>query len=99
MPDPRLGERSCAYVVPQDPQNPPTLADIRAYLEAEGLAKYKWPERLELIVALPRTQVGKISKVTLRADIGAKIEHETTESDPLCPTSTTGGPDPKDVRP
>jgi 2,3-dihydroxybenzoate-AMP ligase len=79
MPDPRLGERSCAYVVPQDPQNPPTLADIRAYLEAEGLAKYKWPERLELIDELPRTQVGKISKVALRADIGAKLEHETTE--------------------
>jgi len=79
MPDPRLGERSCAYVVPQDPQNPPTLADLRAYLEAEGLAKYKWPERLELIDVLPRTQVGKVSKVTLRADIGAKLEHGTAE--------------------
>jgi 2,3-dihydroxybenzoate-AMP ligase len=79
MPDPRLGERSCAYVVPQDPQNPPTLADIRAYLEAEGLAKYKWPERLELIEVLPRTKVGKVSKVALRADIGAKLEHETAQ--------------------
>jgi 2,3-dihydroxybenzoate-AMP ligase len=78
IPDPRLGERGCAYVVPQDPQNPPTLADICAHLEAEGLAKYKWPERLELIDALPRTQIGKISKVTLRADISAKLEHETT---------------------
>ena len=75
MPDPRLGERSCAYVVPRDPQ---TLAGICAYLGAEGLAKYKWPERLELIDALPRTQAGKVSKVTLRADIGAKLEHETT---------------------
>ncbi len=76
MPDPRLGERGCAYVVPRDPRNPPTLTDICAYLEAEGLAKYKWPERLELIDALPRTQVGKVSKVTLRADIGAKLEHK-----------------------
>jgi 2,3-dihydroxybenzoate-AMP ligase len=82
MPDPRLGERGCAYVVPRDPQNPPTLAGICAYLEAEGLAKYKWPERLELIDALPRTQVGKVSKVTLRADIGAKLEHETTPRTP-----------------
>jgi non-ribosomal peptide synthetase component E (peptide arylation enzyme) len=40
-PDPRLGERGCAYVVPRDPQNPPALAGICAYLEAEGLAKYK----------------------------------------------------------
>ncbi len=76
MPDPRLGERGCAYVVPRDPRNPPTLADICAHLEAEGLAKYKWPERLELIDTLPRTQIGKVSKVTLRADIGAKLEHE-----------------------
>ena len=82
MPDPRLGERSCAYVVPLDPQNAPTLAGICAYLEAAGLAKYKWPERLELIDALPRTQIGKVSKETLRADIGAKLAHETTEPDP-----------------
>ena len=82
MPDPRLGERGCAYVVPRDPQNPPTLAGICAHLEAEGLAKYKWPERLELIDALPRTQVGKVSKVILRADIGAKLEHETTPRGP-----------------
>jgi 2,3-dihydroxybenzoate-AMP ligase len=78
MPDPRLGERGCAYVVPRDPQNPPTLAGICTHLEAEGLAKYKWPERLELIDALPRTQVGKIAKVILRADIAAKLEHEST---------------------
>jgi 2,3-dihydroxybenzoate-AMP ligase len=83
MPDPRLGERGCAYVVPRDPRNPPTLPGICAYLEAEGLAKYKWPERLELIDALPRTQVGKVSKVTLRADISAKLEHETTPRRPV----------------
>jgi 2,3-dihydroxybenzoate-AMP ligase len=82
MPDPRLGERGCAYVVPRDPQNPPALAGICAYLEAEGLAKYKWPERLELIDALPRTQVGKIAKAILRADITAKLEHETTPGGP-----------------
>jgi 2,3-dihydroxybenzoate-AMP ligase len=83
MPDPRLGERGCAYVVPRDPLNPPTLAGICAYLEAQGLAKYKWPERLELIDALPRTQIGKISKVALRADIGAKLKHETRICPPL----------------
>ena len=70
--------------MPRDPQNPPALG-ICAYLEAEGVAKYKWPERLELIDALPRTQIGKVSKVTLRADISAKLEHETT---PRRPTVT-----------
>ena len=80
MPDPRLGERGCAYVVPRDPRNPPTLAAICSYLDAEGLAKYKWPERLQLIDALPRTQVGKISKVTLRADIAARLERERAQA-------------------
>jgi 2,3-dihydroxybenzoate-AMP ligase len=82
MPDPRLGERGCAYVVPRDPRNPPMLADICAYLEAEGLAKYKWPERLELIGALPRTQLGKVTKVTLRADISSKLEHQSSPREP-----------------
>jgi 2,3-dihydroxybenzoate-AMP ligase len=82
MPDPRLGERGCAYVVPRDPRNPPALAGICTHLEAEGLAKYKWPERLELIDALPRTQVGKIAKAILRADITAKLEHENTPGGP-----------------
>ena len=82
MPDLRLDERGCAYVVPRDPQNPPTLAGICAYLEAEGLAKYKWPERPELIDALPRTRIGKVSKVTLRVNISAKLEHETTPRRP-----------------
>jgi non-ribosomal peptide synthetase component E (peptide arylation enzyme) len=73
MPDPRLGERGCAYVVPRDSQHPPTLPGICAYLEAKGLAKYKWPERLELIDALPRTQIGKVSKADLREDITRRL--------------------------
>ncbi len=44
MPDPRLGEHGCAYIVPRDRQNPQTLAGLCAYLEAEGLTKYKWRE-------------------------------------------------------
>lgn len=59
MPDPRPGKRGCTYVVPRDPRSPPTLADICAYLEAESLATYKWPERLEPIDVLLRTQIGK----------------------------------------
>jgi 2,3-dihydroxybenzoate-AMP ligase len=46
------------------------------------MAKYKWPECLELIDALPRTQVGKVSKAPLRAGISAKPEHKTTTNGP-----------------
>jgi non-ribosomal peptide synthetase component E (peptide arylation enzyme) len=92
MPDPRLGERGCAYVVPRDPQNPPTLAGICVYLEAEGLAKYKWPERLELTDALPRTQIGKVSKAELRKDITQKLsakEGSLPEPPTAAPVTTT----------
>jgi 2,3-dihydroxybenzoate-AMP ligase len=62
--------------VPRDPAAPPDLAGICRYLDERGLAKYKWPERLELVDALPRTQVGKLAKNALRADISAKLATE-----------------------
>ena len=43
------------------------------YLDALGVAKYKWPERLEFVEALPQTNVGKIDKKRLRADVVAKL--------------------------
>ena len=69
MPDPRLGERACAFVATRVGQQPPTLPELREYLEARGVAKYKWPERLEYVEALPRTNVGKVLKRNLRAAI------------------------------
>jgi 2-hydroxy-7-methoxy-5-methyl-1-naphthoate---CoA ligase len=65
MPDERLGERLCVYVVPKAGQEV-TLEAIRAHFDASGVAAYKWPERLELVTALPMTKVGKIDKKALR---------------------------------
>ncbi len=48
MPDPDLGERVCLYVVPA-PGALVSLEDVRASLQARGVAKYKWPERLQLV--------------------------------------------------
>lgn len=64
-PDERLGERACAVVVPV-PGTMPTLADLTAYLDAEGVSKTYWPERLELRSELPRTLSGKVQKFRLR---------------------------------
>jgi 2,3-dihydroxybenzoate-AMP ligase len=75
MPDERLGERACAYVVSADGESV-TLEDIRAHLQALEVAKYKWPERIETVSALPRTAVGKISKRELAAQIAATIGDE-----------------------
>jgi 2,3-dihydroxybenzoate-AMP ligase len=43
-----------------------TLDDIREHLAALGVAKFKWPERLEWVSRLPRSNVGKVDKRSLR---------------------------------
>ncbi|MFB2581411.1 AMP-binding protein [Herbiconiux sp. P15] len=63
MPDSRLGERACAFVVGTDPLD---FAEMQRYLAAAGVSKYYWPERLEMIDELPRNAVGKIQKNVLR---------------------------------
>ena len=65
MPDERLGERACAFVVPES-DGEFDLAAIREYLDAERVAKTYWPERLELVSSLPRTPSGKVQKFVLR---------------------------------
>jgi non-ribosomal peptide synthetase component E (peptide arylation enzyme) len=66
LPDERTGERACAVVVPADPGDPPTLAELCDHLLDAGLMKQKLPEQLELIDALPRNPTGKIVKFELR---------------------------------
>ena len=68
MPDPRLGERGCAFVVPVAGATL-VLADLQRHLEAAGMSKQYWPERLELVDQLPRTPSGKIQKYILRERI------------------------------
>jgi len=73
MPDERLGERVCCYLVAADPTSPPTLDGIKAYLQDKGIARQKTPERLEVVTELPTTATGKIQKHLLRQDIARKI--------------------------
>ena len=63
-PDERLGERACAVVVPDGAA--PALADLTAHLAREGMARQFWPERLEVVDAMPRTPAGKVQKYLLR---------------------------------
>jgi non-ribosomal peptide synthetase component E (peptide arylation enzyme) len=72
MPDRVLGERTCVYIVLREGQVL-SLADLAAYLEGRGVAKYKWPERLELVTDLPTTNVGKIDKRALREDVVSRL--------------------------
>jgi salicylate---CoA ligase len=68
-PDAELGERVCVFVVPQAGAQI-TLEEIRAGMAAAGVARYKWPERLEVAAELPVTKVGKLDKKALRELLG-----------------------------
>jgi acyl-CoA synthetase (AMP-forming)/AMP-acid ligase II len=70
MPHPRLGETVCAFVIPREGA-PVDIDAIRAWLDAEGLARQKCPERLELVEDLPRTASGKVQKNLLRERLRA----------------------------
>ena len=66
VPDERLGERLCACVVPKSTKTGLTLDDIKKIASKQGLAKYKWPEYLELMDELPLSPAGKIRRAALR---------------------------------
>ena len=66
MPDRYLGERVCAFVILREDCPAPTVSDVGDYLLEEGLAKFKLPERIEVIDEMPVTQVGKLDRPELR---------------------------------
>lgn len=73
MPDPVLVERACAFVVPAA-EGVPTLADLTSFLQARRVSKQKYPERLEIVSELPKTQSGKVQKFRLRERIGLLVQ-------------------------
>ena len=64
MPDDRLGEKSCAFIVTANPDLKPSA--LRRHLMELGIAEYKLPDRIRLIDTMPLTAVGKIDKKQLR---------------------------------
>ena len=64
-PDAELGERICVFVVPE-PGRKISLGGISDGMAAAGVARFKWPERLEIVAELPVTKVGKLDKKALR---------------------------------
>ena len=64
-PDERLGEKICACIVLAAGAQAPELASLQQWLLAKGLAKFKLPERIELVDALPRNPLGKVQRFML----------------------------------
>ena len=78
MPHPRMGETGCAYLVLNEGVEL-AFDDLIAFLGETGMAKQKYPERIEIIRAFPRTAAGKIRKNLLRDEIAGKIAKETAD--------------------
>ncbi|EET4568245.1 medium-chain fatty-acid--CoA ligase [Escherichia coli] len=79
MPDERLGERSCAYVVLKAPHHSLSLEEVVAFFSRKRVAKYKYPEHIVVIEKLPRTASGKIPKFLLRKDIMRRLTQDVCE--------------------
>lgn len=79
MPDERLGERACAFVVPAPGAEPLGFAELQHFLDGHDVSKYYWPERLEFVDRLPRNPIGKIQKNVLRERAAAIVAAERTE--------------------
>jgi len=80
MPDPLYGERACAYVITK-PGQALDFAAMQAFLLERGIAKFKLPERLELVDAFPLSPAGKILRRELRAQITQTLSTEAREGD------------------
>ena len=66
MPDPRYGERVCAFVISRPGVAPLDLDTVRAHFADAGVAKQKTPERVVIVDELPRGMSGKVKKFELR---------------------------------
>lgn len=81
IPDPVLGERACACVILREAEHL-TLEGLVAFLETRKVARFKLPERLEILSTFPLTSVGKINKTALREQMALKLQAEVQANAP-----------------
>jgi len=76
MPDPEFGEKACAYAILKAGAGL-TFEEMVEFLKEKQIARYKLPERLEIIDAFPTVgDSGKVNKNTLKEMIAKKLEEE-----------------------
>jgi len=76
MPDPEVGERACAFIVPTRADDRPALSELVAFLEAREISRRKLPERLEIVDEMPLTASGKILRQALKERIAQRLAAE-----------------------
>ncbi len=74
MPDKIMGEKVCVYVSTVDGCSI-CLEEIGEFLKSKKIAKYKYPERLEIMSELPKIGSGKPDMKKLKKDIDEKIKN------------------------
>ncbi len=77
MPDDRLGEKVCCFVVAKKGHAAPTVEQLRTFLTDRGVAVQKTPERVIVVDELPMTATGKIQKYLLRMRVAAELNQPT----------------------
>jgi len=75
MPDPTLGERMCACIIPRAGQTI-ALRELVDFLAGKEIAKFKLPERVELMRDFPLSTFGKVSKKSLVEMVSKKLAQE-----------------------
>lgn len=75
MPDPAMGEKMCACVILRAGQTL-ALKDLVAFLAGKEIAKFKLPERLEILSEFPLSTFGKVSKKSLVEMVSRKLDQE-----------------------
>ncbi|MFK7731171.1 MAG: class I adenylate-forming enzyme family protein [Pseudomonadales bacterium] len=70
-PDERLGEKICACLVMNPDTELLSMEAVQQYLLGMGLAKFKLPERIEALQALPRNPLGKVQRFLLQDQFSA----------------------------
>jgi non-ribosomal peptide synthetase component E (peptide arylation enzyme) len=76
MPDPFYGEKGCAFLIIREGHAAPDIPQMIDFLSSQGLAKFKCPERIEIVDEFPVTRVGKVDKPAMRRIIAQTIESE-----------------------
>ena len=80
VPDPVLGERMCACVLLRENAGL-SFDELKTFLMGKEIAKYKLPERLEIMQDFPLSPFGKVSKKTLTEMISQKMDGERKGKD------------------
>jgi 2,3-dihydroxybenzoate-AMP ligase len=75
VPDPKMGERMCACIILRE-NTSLSFEQLKMFLLAKEIAKYKLPERLEVMQEFPLSAFGKVSKKKLAEIVAGRVAVE-----------------------